>query len=163
MKLNLVLKWLLLLVVFSSVASMACGNGATGPTGGGGGGTGGEGGGQNPQYPVCMKFNAVFTGTLDGKTINTTAQTHLIGFDQGANPPTMDVSFDQAGDLILHWSGPMTYGKLTGVVGTLLLPGESSTKHNVLPGSTVISQDNFYYKFDLILDGGHLVACAYST
>lgn len=161
MNLNLALKLLLLTAFFSFAGSTACGD-VTGSTSTTGGGAGGEGGGQPPQYPVCTKFNASFVGTLDGSPYSKVIQTHLIGFDQGANPPTMDVSFDQAGNLVLHWSGPMTYGEVKAVVGTLLLP-DQSLKRKVLPGSSVISQDNFYYKFDLILDTGHLLGCAYST
>ena len=161
MKLNLALKLPLLTAVLSFVASTACGD-VTGTTGTTGGGAGGEGGGQVNYYPVCAKFNAMFKGTLDEMPFSATDQVHLIAFDQGATPPTVDVNFDESGNLILHWSDLVEYGKPKGVVGTLMLPGQS-TKRKVLPGSTMILQDNFYYKFDLILDTGHLLGCAYST
>lgn len=157
MKLNIALRLLLLSAALSSVASMACGN-----VGEATGGSSGTGGAPNPQYPLCTLSGSVFTGTLDGEPLDVAAQTHLIAFDQGANPPTVDVSFDQAGDLILHWSDLVEYGKPKGVIGTLLLPGEASTKHDVLPGSTMTLQDSFYYRFELLLNNGHLFACAYS-
>jgi hypothetical protein len=158
---ELVLQSIVLPVI--CVALLACtGNsGTTGGTGGSGGGTGGSGGegGGAIVYPVCMDNSTVFTGTIDEQPYDQIISSHNLGFAQVPDPPTMSIYFDQSGELILHWTGDVLYTKPQKVYGTLTLPIQSK-KRTVVKGSTMILQNNNYYKFDLFLDSGHLVGCA---
>jgi hypothetical protein len=106
-----------------------------------------------------MDNSTVFTGMIDDQPYDQVISSHNLGFDQGATPPTMTIPFDQSGRLVLHWVDLVKYTEPKEVYGTLTLPIQSK-KRTVVKGSTMILQNNNYYKFDLFLDSGHLVGCA---